>query len=141
MKSTAEREAYFLDFVPDIAGVAKMPVMVTGGVTRRATAERVVATPGVDMVGVARALAIRPDLPDVWARGEDPEIELHLPRWKNRGLGSLAGMSMAKRNLDRLGRGKPADPKPGPVTSLLRDQFQRAWKTRRYRKWLETQET
>ena len=138
MKSTREREAYFLDFVPDIAGVADMPVMVTGGVTRRATAERVVATAGVEMVGVARALAIRPDLPDVWARGEDPEVELHLPQWKNKGLASLAGMSMAKCNLDRLGRGRAADPKPSAVGSLLRDQWQKAWKTRRYKRWLET---
>lgn len=38
--STAAREAYFLDFARDISAVARMPVMVTGGIRRRTVAEQ-----------------------------------------------------------------------------------------------------
>ena len=37
--STEQREAYFVDFARDIAAVAKMPIMVTGGIRRREVAE------------------------------------------------------------------------------------------------------
>ncbi len=37
---TLAREAYFLDFARDIATVATMPLMVTGGIRRREVAER-----------------------------------------------------------------------------------------------------
>ena len=38
-KTTLRREAYFVDFAREIASVAKMPIMVTGGILRRAVAE------------------------------------------------------------------------------------------------------
>ena len=56
---TLAREAYFLEFAKDLAAVAAMPVMTTGGIRRRAVAEQVLAS-GVAMVGVATALAARP---------------------------------------------------------------------------------
>jgi len=34
-QSTIEREMYFIDFAKDIAASAQMPLMVTGGVTKR----------------------------------------------------------------------------------------------------------
>ncbi|TWC24898.1 hypothetical protein FBY06_10367 [Pseudomonas sp. SJZ085] len=52
---TLAREAYFVEFARDIQTVAKMPVMVTGGI-RRPVAERVVQS-GVNMVGIGTALA------------------------------------------------------------------------------------
>src|SRR2546427_10187552 len=51
------REAYFLEFAREIATVATMPLMVTGGIRRREVAEQVLAS-GVAMVGIATALAI-----------------------------------------------------------------------------------
>ena len=49
---TLAREAYFLEFAKDIASVATMPVMVTGGIRRLAVAEQVIDS-GVAMAGVA----------------------------------------------------------------------------------------
>lgn len=62
---TLAREAYFLEFAQEIRKVAKMPVMVTGGIRRQQVAEQVVAS-GVDMVGIATALALDPGLPNQW---------------------------------------------------------------------------
>ncbi len=61
---TLAREAYFLEFARDIAAVATVPLMVTGGIRRRAVAEQVVAS-GVRMAGIATAIAIQPDLPNL----------------------------------------------------------------------------
>ena len=135
--STEQREAYFLDFVPDIAASAAMPIMVTGGVTRRSTAERVVGTDNIDMVGIARAIAFQPDLPALWQRGERLEIAVARASWKNKGLAGLAGMAMTKRNLDRLGHNQPPKPNPGPARSLVADQLGRLRQTRRYKAWLK----
>jgi len=53
--STGRREAYFIDFAREIAAVASVPIMVTGGFVRREVAEQalesVAAMPAVDMVG------------------------------------------------------------------------------------------
>src|SRR5690606_15889669 len=62
------REAYFLEFARDIRAVAKMPVMVTGGIRRRSIAEQVIES-GVQMVGIGTALAIDPALPRRWQEG------------------------------------------------------------------------
>src|SRR5260221_11288939 len=76
--STAVREAYFLDFARDISAVARMPVMVTGGIRRRAVAEQALrpseGRPGVAMVGIASAMAFEPKLPECWRAGEGVRI-------------------------------------------------------------------
>jgi 2,4-dienoyl-CoA reductase-like NADH-dependent reductase (Old Yellow Enzyme family) len=78
--STRAREAYFLDFARDIVAVATMPIMVTGGIRRRATAEDALAPEdgraGVAMVGIAQALAYAPDLPN---RGAAPSGPIEVP--------------------------------------------------------------
>ncbi|HSX71140.1 MAG TPA: NADH:flavin oxidoreductase/NADH oxidase family protein, partial [Pseudomonas sp.] len=53
--SSLAREAYFLEFAERIAAVARMPLMVTGGIRRRAVAEQVLRGP-VAMLGMATAL-------------------------------------------------------------------------------------
>lgn len=137
--STRAREAYFVDFARDIVAVARMPVLVTGGIRRRATAEAALAPEadraGVAMVGLAQALAYAPDLPNRWREGE-AVVEVPVIRWKNRPLSSLATMALAKLQLRRLGAGKA--PKPGawaPGVAVL-DQIRTIWRSRRYRAWL-----
>jgi 2,4-dienoyl-CoA reductase-like NADH-dependent reductase (Old Yellow Enzyme family) len=41
---TLAREAYFLEFAKDLAAIARMPVMTTGGIARKAVAEQVLAS-------------------------------------------------------------------------------------------------
>ncbi|EEY27650.1 LOW QUALITY PROTEIN: NADH:flavin oxidoreductase/NADH oxidase, partial [Brucella suis bv. 5 str. 513] len=65
---TLAREAYFLDFARDIAEIATMPLMVTGGIRRREVAEQVIES-GIAMAGIATALAIEPNLPRNWRLG------------------------------------------------------------------------
>ncbi len=80
---TLAREAYFLEFAREIAAVAKMPLMVTGGIKRREVAEQVIES-GVAMAGIATALAIEPNLPRNWRSGQldVPALKPDLPPLK-----------------------------------------------------------
>lgn len=132
---TLAREAYFLDFARDIAGVARMPVMVTGGIRRIGIVQQVLDS-GVAIAGIGTALAIRPDLPNAWRNGEDPRPEVAPIRWKSKALASLAAMAVVKFQLRRLSRGRAAKPNVSPVKALIFAQLRTASLTRKYRRWI-----
>ncbi|WP_070096614.1 NADH:flavin oxidoreductase/NADH oxidase family protein [Pseudomonas sp. NBRC 111139] len=134
---TLAREAYFVEFARDLQTVAKMPVMVTGGIRRRAVAESVVQS-GVDMVGIGTALAIDPHLPRDWLQGKDNAPQLPAITWKNKAIASLANMAVVKFQLRKLSRAKKPDPSVSPLRALIVQQLFMAYRTRQYRKWIET---
>jgi 2,4-dienoyl-CoA reductase (NADPH2) len=129
---TLAREAYFLEFAKEIASAAKMPLMVTGGVRRQAVAQQVLAS-GIQMVGMATALAINPSLPKEWKRGAHSAPVLRPIEWTNKTLASLAYMAMVKHQLLRLGRGLPTRPNVAPWRALLGQRMETLFRTRRYR--------
>jgi 2,4-dienoyl-CoA reductase-like NADH-dependent reductase (Old Yellow Enzyme family) len=132
---TLAREAYFLEFARDIKAVAKMPVMVTGGIRRRPVVERVLGT-DVDMVGMATALAVDPYLPRDWRLGKDNAPELQPITWKNKVLASLANMAVVKFQLQKLSRGQTPNPNVSPLRALTLQQIAVAFRTRQYRRWV-----
>ncbi|KAG8150131.1 NADH:flavin oxidoreductase/NADH oxidase family protein [Burkholderia catarinensis] len=132
---TLAREAYFLEFARDITAVARMPLMVTGGIRRRAVAEQVVDS-GVAMVGIATALSIDPNLPRDWRAGKDSAPLLEPIRWKNKALGALANMAVVKFQLARLSEGRRTHPQVSPLRALVGQQLAAQCQTRRYRKWM-----
>lgn len=132
---TLAREAYFVEFARDVRTIATMPVMVTGGIRRRAVAEQVIAS-GVDMVGIGTALAIEPNLPRDWRIGKDNAPALAPIEWKNKPLASLANMAAVKFQLHRLSRGKRTDPKVSPLRALILQQVADVARTREYRRWM-----
>ncbi|WP_332824907.1 NADH:flavin oxidoreductase/NADH oxidase family protein [Ramlibacter sp.] len=132
---TLAREAYFLEFAEAIAGVAKMPLMVTGGIRRRAVVEQVLGS-GVAMAGIATALAVNPQLPREWRAGHDSQPQLAPIRWKNKVLASLAYMAMVKFQLRQLSRGHAPQPNVSPLRALLLERLNSARRTRQYRRWM-----
>lgn len=133
---TLAREAYFLEFAREIRAVAKMPVMVTGGIRRRAVAEEVIASQ-VDMVGIGTALAIEPDLPRQWRDARNVVPELPAITWKNKVLASVANMAVVKFQLRRLSQGKASRPAVSPLRALVVQQISAALRARRYRQWVD----
>lgn len=119
---TLAREAYFLEFARDIAAVAHMPLMVTGGIRRRAVAEQVVDS-GIGMVGIATALSIDPNLPRDWRAGKNNAPVLRPITWKNKVLGSVANMAVVKFQLKRLSEGRGTHPQVSPLRALLLQQL------------------
>ncbi|MNO48272.1 hypothetical protein D3C76_386040 [compost metagenome] len=132
---TLAREAYFLEFARDIQTVAKMPVMVTGGIRRRPVAEQVINS-GVDMVGIGTALAIDPQLPRDWRLGKDNAPQLPPITWKNKALASLANMAVVKFQLRKLSLDRSPDPQVSPWRALIQQQIGNAFRTRQYRRWM-----
>jgi 2,4-dienoyl-CoA reductase-like NADH-dependent reductase (Old Yellow Enzyme family) len=134
---TLAREAYFLEFARDLAQVATMPLMTTGGIARRKIAEEVLHS-GVAIVGIASALAAVPDLPRAWQAGHEPVAAMPAVDWKDKALVSLASMALVRRRLHALAAGAGALTAYSPVVTLVLDQLRSARLTRRYRAWLRT---
>lgn len=135
-QSTVAREMYFLDFAKSIAEAAKMPVMVTGGVTRRETANMALAE-GINIVGIARAMAYNPSLPNNWKSNDSLTTSIGSVSWKNKSLHSLANMALTKQQLNRLGEGLSVKQKQRPVLTLIAQQIKQFRQTKRYKAWLE----
>lgn len=135
---TLAREAYFLEFARDIAKVARMPLMVTGGIRRRAVAEQVIGS-GIAMAGMATALAIEPDLPRQWKSGVEAAPALRPVNFSNKVMGAAAVMAMVKAQLVRLSRGRRPKPGMSPVCALLRQQLATRIRTQQYRRWAAQQ--
>ena len=131
---TLAREAYFLEFAKDIAKVARVPLMVTGGIRRRAVAEQVIGS-GIAMAGIATALAIEPNLPRQWKSGAELTPVLRPVKFKNKVVGAAAVMAMVKAQLIRLSRGRRPKPDISPVWALIRQQISTRLRTRQYRRW------
>ncbi|HTO42366.1 MAG TPA: hypothetical protein VL026_15445, partial [Rhizomicrobium sp.] len=132
---TLAREAYFLAFASDIATVAQMPVMVTGGIRRIGVVQQVLES-GVAVAGIGTALALQPELPNLWKAGGDPRPDIAPIRWKNKAVASLAVMAVVKHQLRRLSQGRPPAPTVSPLMALLLGQLRTARLTRKYRRWM-----
>ncbi|MCO5156982.1 MAG: NADH:flavin oxidoreductase/NADH oxidase family protein [Aquamicrobium sp.] len=133
---TLAREAYFLDFAREIATIATMPLMVTGGIRRREVADRVIDG-GVAMAGIATALAIAPDLPRNWRLGRPDVPALRPIAWRNKQLASSAHMAAVKYQLTRLSRRRRTAPGVSPAWALLVSQADARCRAGRYRRWMK----
>ncbi len=69
----AGRGPYFIAFAKSARAVTTKPLMLTGGFKTRAQAEDAVASGTVDVVGLARALVLEPELPNLWMADQTPE--------------------------------------------------------------------
>nr|WP_294846567.1 NADH:flavin oxidoreductase/NADH oxidase family protein [uncultured Sphingomonas sp.] len=132
---SAAREAYFLEFAEEIASTATMPLMVTGGIRRRAVAEEVIDS-GVAMVGIATALAIDPNLPNEWKAGGNEAPALRPITWKDKALAAAAHMAAVRFQLGRLSKGRRTARNVSPLKALIVSQLHLRKATRAYRQWI-----
>ncbi|MBT0586594.1 NADH:flavin oxidoreductase/NADH oxidase family protein [Alteromonas oceanisediminis] len=130
---TLAREAYFLTFAQAIAANTSLPIMTTGGISRLVTAKQVIDG-GIDLVGMASALAYQPDLVAKWQRGEAPDCALPTVQWKDKALTGLATMALIKRQLRRLSQQKSPSKNDSPLWTLIIDRWRTARLTKRYRR-------
>jgi len=140
--STRQREAYFLDFaekaraaVPASMGI---PLMLTGGFRSLAGMASAVESGAIDLVGVARAMAVETDLPARLLRGEEP---LHHVRPITTGIKLIDRMALMEvawysRQLRRIGDGRAPKPNESGLGSFAIGMLENGWhtfKTRRLR--------
>lgn len=129
---TLAREAYFLEMARELATIATMPVMVTGGIRRLPIVQRVLDS-GIAMAGIATALTLEPQLIKHWRAGRDLNPQLQPIDWQRKPLAALAILSVVRYQMRRLSRGRLPNPKVAPWLALARDQWFIAWRTRQYR--------
>jgi 2,4-dienoyl-CoA reductase-like NADH-dependent reductase (Old Yellow Enzyme family) len=134
---TVAREAYFLDLARELAQASPLPLMLTGGITRRQTAETVLAS-GVAVVGMGTAIAVTPDLAERWSAGREATERLAPVAWSDKTLASAASMALVRHQMRRITRGKHPTGRTHPVHALVCDQRAQRRALGRYRAWLQT---
>ncbi|MFE2009790.1 NADH:flavin oxidoreductase/NADH oxidase family protein [Streptomyces sp. NPDC059491] len=132
---TQAREAYFLDLAEDLVKTSPLPLMLTGGITRRVTADRVLDS-GVSVIGMGTALAVTPDLPERWRQGREADRGIRPVTWSDKALASAAGMAQVRHQMRRLARGRTPRPGTHPAIALLAEHRKQRSALRSYRAWL-----
>jgi 2,4-dienoyl-CoA reductase-like NADH-dependent reductase (Old Yellow Enzyme family) len=133
---TVAREAYFLELAAELAKNSPLPLMLTGGITRRETAEKVLAS-GVALVGMGTAIAVTPNLPNRWRAGREATARLKQVNWRDTTLASAASMALVRHQMRRITRDQ--DPSGGthPLHAFLCEQRAQRRALGRYQEWLE----
>jgi len=118
--STRAREAYFLEFARRVRAVSRIPLMVTGGFRTRAAMEEALADGALDVVGLARPLAVEPDLPARLLSGAAERSTVRPRRTLSRRLDLIAEGGWHALQLRRIAEGREPDPTMSPTWAALR---------------------
>jgi 2,4-dienoyl-CoA reductase-like NADH-dependent reductase (Old Yellow Enzyme family) len=137
-ETTRAREAYFMDFAEKVRAAVKVPLMLTGGFRTLAGMAGAIEAGAVDLVGVARALALEPDLPQRLLSGHE---SVHQVRPIRTGIKLIDGSGLMEtawysRQLRRIGEGRSPKPNESGLGSFAAGLLANGWntfKTRRLR--------
>ena len=136
--STRTREAYFLDFAEKVRKRATTPLMVTGGFRSSAAMNEALASGALDLVGMARPLAIDPEFPNKLLAGGEVTSGVSPRRVGIKAVDRMAMLEVTwyERQLKLMGEGH--DPRPNEnlrcaLVKILWSGGIGMWKTRRLR--------
>ncbi|MDP3762391.1 MAG: hypothetical protein Q8R01_17950 [Ramlibacter sp.] len=125
--STAKREGYFIEMARIVRDSTAVPMIVTGGFRTRDGMESALQSGACDLVGLARPLALAPDLP---ARLLDGSVEygsvadLRLPRGP---AASLAELSWYREQLLAISKGGSPRVRGNGSVALIRTLLRDRW--------------
>jgi 2,4-dienoyl-CoA reductase-like NADH-dependent reductase (Old Yellow Enzyme family) len=131
-EGASPREAYFLSFARRARACFTAPLMLTGGLRTRGPMQAALDEGALDVVGIARPMALVPDYPRRLLTGAP------LPKVAPRRLGvhALEGASELgwySGQLARMARGQDPDPRASAWWSLLQYVGGDAWEALRRR--------
>jgi 2,4-dienoyl-CoA reductase-like NADH-dependent reductase (Old Yellow Enzyme family) len=132
---TQAREAYFLDLAKDLVKTSPLPLMLTGGINLRVTAEHVLYN-GVALVGMGTALTLTPDLPQRWRNLREADRTMEPVTWSDKALAAAAGMARVRHQMRRLAHGRDTKPGTSPALALISERRKQRKALRSYRAWL-----
>ena len=118
--STKSREAYFIAFAEKVRAELDTPLAVTGGFRSGAAMADAITSGAVDLVGLARPLAVHPDFPQELLTRSDASISLDR---RTTGMKTLDRMGMVEltwyaRQLHYMAAGKEPVPDRHPLRAL-----------------------
>lgn len=142
--STKQREAYFLEFAERLRTRSTIPLMVTGGFRSRDGMDAALADQVCDVIGMARPLCVKPELPQelidgITDRAKSYEKHLQLgsgffgpqsPIKFIKAINGFANMAFFYENIERLATGSEATETMNLLGVFLKQQRNAAKKAR-----------
>ncbi len=116
--STVAREAYFLAYARRVRSRTRMPLMLTGGFRTAAGMAAAVEGGAVDVVGLARPMALQPELPRGILDGSIAESKVAPLRSGIKAADALLEIAWYSWQLKRMSLGKEPDPGVWPWAVL-----------------------
>jgi 2,4-dienoyl-CoA reductase-like NADH-dependent reductase (Old Yellow Enzyme family) len=134
--STAIREAYFLEFAEKVRSTANTPLMVTGGFRSVEGMNSALQSGALDIVGLARLLAIDPDAPKSLLQGQNSS--LHVKPIAT-GLKLVDRMGIMEilwytQQLRRIANGGDPKPNESGLLTFIKSLVKSSWGTYRTRR-------
>jgi 2,4-dienoyl-CoA reductase-like NADH-dependent reductase (Old Yellow Enzyme family) len=135
-ESSRRREAYFLEFAEKARAAVPTPLVVTGGFRSAAGMAEAITSGAVDFVGLARGVAIEPDLPQRLIAGQEPRHQVRPIRTGIRLVDDMGMMEVMwySRQLHRMGKGQEPRPAESGLWSFLASVTGSGWGTFRTRR-------
>jgi len=121
--STRAREGYFLEYAEKVRRRSGVPLMLTGGMRTPRIMEEILEGGAVDIIGVARPLAIDPDFCRKCIEGEletCPKVDL---RTGIRNVDDLLQSLWHQEQFKLMGAGREPDLKIGKWTAIARGLY------------------
>ena len=122
--STKQREAFFIDYAEKARKVSQVPLIITGGFRSEQAMNDALNSGHLDFIGIARPLALMPDLPSQINNGTYQIITTERIKTGfapvDKKLGAVLEMDWYMYQMALIGRGKQPNPKLSPWKVLLK---------------------
>lgn len=121
-ESTKQREAYFIEFADKAREIIDTPLVVTGGFHTAQGMASAIQSGAIDMAGIARSMALEPDLPNKFLSGQPAKypvkpVKTGIPMVDKMGLMEV---SFYTNQLKKIGDGKKTRPNEPPIIALMK---------------------
>ena len=112
-ESTKQREAYFLHYAEKVRKLVDTPLAVTGGFRSSEGMQAALDSGATDFIGIARPLALVPDLPNQAMNDENYVMNFKVPTTGMKELDRMMMIDLVwfEQQIHLMAKGK--DPKPG----------------------------
>ncbi|MBK7547983.1 MAG: NADH:flavin oxidoreductase/NADH oxidase family protein [Rhodoferax sp.] len=129
--TTAAREAYFLEVAEKVRAAVRVPLMVTGGFRTAEGMNAALRSGALDVVGIARLLAINPDAPAALLQGRDSK---HQVRPITTGIKPVDRMGVMEilwytLQLRRIANGGNPRPNESGLVAFIKSLMKSSWGT------------
>ena len=122
--STKQREAFFIDYAEKARKVSQVPLIITGGFRSQVAMNDALNSGHLDFIGIARPLALMPDLPNQIKNGTYQIIITESIKTGfapvDKKLGAVLEMDWYMYQMALIGQGKQPNPKLSPWKVLLK---------------------